>query len=220
MASDDVQRTYSEQGLKPMPAEDALDALGSLLAAGTTGHRLVANIDWERLKALHETRRPRPMLSGLTPSRLPTWEKLVASQINGNGGSLATAVSTQLAEAPASMRFDILARFVAAEAAVVMGEQSGDNISPDRGLFEMGMDSLMSIELRRRLEQGSGLKLPTTLTFNYPNINALAGFLETRFGAQAPVPTPFPQGHKVDEATAEDYDSISENDIAARDSME
>tara|TARA_R110002020_G_scaffold316899_2_gene532290 strand:- start:62062 stop:68664 length:6603 start_codon:yes stop_codon:yes gene_type:complete len=225
MASDDVQRTYSEQGLKPMPAEDALDALGSLLAAGTTGHRLVANIDWERLKALHETRRPRPMLSGLTPSRLPTREKLVASQINGNGGSLATAVSTQLAEAPASMRFDILARFVAAEAAVVMGEQSGDNISPDRGLFEMGMDSLMSIELRRRLEQGSGLKLPTTLTFNYPNINALAGFLETRFGAQAPVPTPFPQGHKVDEAIAEDYDSISENDIAARlratlDSME
>lgn len=35
------------------------------------------------------------------------------------------------------------------------------------------MDSLMSVELRRRLEHGIGQVLPSTLTFNYPNIDAL-----------------------------------------------
>jgi hypothetical protein len=40
------------------------------------------------------------------------------------------------------------------------------------------MDSLMSVELRRRLERGIGQSLPSTLTFNYPNIAALATFIE------------------------------------------
>ena len=47
----------------------------------------------------------------------------------------------------------------------------------------MGMDSLMSVELGRRLERGVGRKLPSTLTFNYPNIGELAAFLDREVGA-------------------------------------
>jgi hypothetical protein len=41
----------------------------------------------------------------------------------------------------------------------------------------MGMDSLMSVELKRRLEKCCGKRLPSTLTFNYPNVSALAAYL-------------------------------------------
>ena len=55
------------------------------------------------------------------------------------------------------------------------------------GLFDLGMDSLMAVELKRRLERGVGQPLPSTLTFNYPNVGALAGFLETVLQAPHPV---------------------------------
>lgn len=44
-------------------------------------------------------------------------------------------------------------------------------------LFDMGMDSLMAVELRGRLERSLGVPLPSTLTFNYPTIRALTDYL-------------------------------------------
>ena len=80
----------------------------------------------------------------------------------------------------------------------------------------MGMDSLMSVELRRRLEVGTGLKLPTTVTFNYPNVNALAGFLDSRFGIQTSPAKMETTGKTELSQPVDDYDSISEEDLAAR----
>ena len=50
-------------------------------------------------------------------------------------------------------------------------------------LLELGMDSLMSVELRKRLESGVGRALPSTLTFNYPNVAALAGYIDAELSA-------------------------------------
>jgi acyl transferase domain-containing protein/SAM-dependent methyltransferase/acyl carrier protein len=215
LATDDTQRTYGEQGLKPMQADAALEALGRMINAPGARHRLVASIDWERLKALHETRRPRPMLSDLGHVAAIARGELKTLGIKRDSIA-ASDLQAKLAASPEAARRDILAQFVAGEAAIVMGETSGDAISPDRGLFEMGMDSLMSVDLRRRLEQGTGLKLPTTVTFNYPNVNALAGFLESRFEIQAP-PAKMETASKPDPVQpVDDYDSISEEDLVAR----
>jgi acyl carrier protein len=46
-----------------------------------------------------------------------------------------------------------------------------------RGFFDMGMDSLTSIELKKRLETSLGCLLPSSLTFTYPNIAALVDYL-------------------------------------------
>jgi hypothetical protein len=40
----------------------------------------------------------------------------------------------------------------------------------------MGMDSLTSVEFRNRLQKSLGKSLPSTLTFNYPNIDSLASY--------------------------------------------
>ena len=216
LASDETQRTYGEHGLQPMNAEGALDALGGLIRASRSCHRLVANIDWDRLKALHETRRSRPLLSRLGQAAQLASDSRNNSVAQGDNSSAENDLQSKLANAHESARIEILAEFVAAEAAIVMGESSGEIIPPDRGLFEMGMDSLMSVELRRRLEQGTGLKLPSTLTFNYPNVNALADFLNSRFGIQT-APTKIEVTETPSPATPlDDYDSISEEDLAAR----
>ena len=49
-----------------------------------------------------------------------------------------------------------------------------------QGFFRMGMDSLMSVQLRQRLENSfDGCSLPLTLAFEYPNIEALTSIFGT-----------------------------------------
>jgi acyl carrier protein len=54
--------------------------------------------------------------------------------------------------------------------------QSAD-INPEAGFFEMGMDSLMVVELKDALEQQLGCTLEATLIFDHPNLKALAKYL-------------------------------------------
>ena len=45
------------------------------------------------------------------------------------------------------------------------------------GFFDLGMDSLMAVELRRRLEQGVGSEMPVTLAMDHPRLSDVADYL-------------------------------------------
>jgi acyl carrier protein len=57
-------------------------------------------------------------------------------------------------------------------------------------LMDLGMDSLMALQLCSGLNEALGLRqsLPSTLMFDYPTIDAIAGYLLERTSAAAPVP--------------------------------
>ncbi len=47
----------------------------------------------------------------------------------------------------------------------------------EQGFVELGLDSLMALSLKSRLETGLNVSLPATLLFEYPNISTLTDFL-------------------------------------------
>ncbi|MBE9169285.1 type I polyketide synthase [Pleurocapsales cyanobacterium LEGE 06147] len=83
----------------------------------------------------------------------------------------------QLNAAPAKQRQAILTASLQKEVATVLGRDSSQTLDPQLGFFEMGMDSLMTLELKNRLQASLGHALPSTLTFEYPTIEALVGYL-------------------------------------------
>ena len=50
-------------------------------------------------------------------------------------------------------------------------------LSDDQVLQDLGLDSLMAVELRNTLVMQTGLKVPTTLVFDHPTLGAITSWL-------------------------------------------
>jgi amino acid adenylation domain-containing protein len=174
-ASAETRRSFEEAGLLPMSSDEALDALGRLLA-GPVAQGIVGRIDWTLYKPLFELRKSRPFLSlvGATP------QPAGVTGVPAAGGAVG-----DFAEQPPAERQKLLLAFVRGAAATVLSAEE-DAVPPDVDLLELGMDSLMAVDLRRRLEAGVGKPLPSNLVFNHPSVSALATFLAGLFE----IPTP------------------------------
>lgn len=213
LASADAQHSYRESGLRPMRTTDACAAMGRLVASGIA-EMAVADVDWPTLKPLHEARRRRPFLQRIATTARPA--------VNVERNPQEPSLAERLTRTHERARRDLLLQFVNEEVVRVLEAAPDASVPTDVGLFDMGMDSLMSVELRKRLERGSGLSLPSTLTFNYPNIDALVGFLEREFAASMPAQKPDVAGSTVADVQkgasngTSDVSALSDAELEAR----
>ncbi len=204
VASDAERRTVASFGLSPLPSDQALELFGSLLTSADTAQIAIAAVDWSLLKPAYETRRQRPFL-----------ELMATRSVTRQVGATVEqpALLGQIDGLPVGERRDRIVAFLRGEVARALGIKSAQSIDTGTGLFEMGMDSLMSVELKARIETAVGKSLPSTLTFNYPTIDALTGFLDGSVlpvAAQA-VPVQVVQARASSPVIGDD---MSEDDLA------
>lgn len=85
----------------------------------------------------------------------------------------------QLRNTPASDRQEQLIAYLCTQVAQVLGLTSTASLELQTGFFNLGMDSLTSVDLRNRLQNDLECSLPATLAFDYPTLATLEEYLRT-----------------------------------------
>lgn len=156
---------WQRQGVRPMDPSAALRALKIALESGPS-QIAVMDMDWERFVANRKS------------SDTALIEEIVRSR--NSEPSASTTDSNALAgvlKAPASDRKALLAHHIRERARKVLAMDPGFSIADDVPLQDIGLDSLMALELRNELTQSLGLTLSAGLLFNYPTVAELSEHL-------------------------------------------
>jgi hypothetical protein len=174
MAADLLGRgrdVFAARGLEMIEPQIAFTRLERLLADGTP-YGAVIPIDWARFLSHIPDGGDRSYFSLLTSAPKPR-ATVVAKK---------SSLLERLKAMPTARRRDALSAELAASACHVIGLDDGTTIAPTDPLREVGLDSLMAVELRNVLVRLGGQALPATLLFDYPNLDALTSHLHRIWG--------------------------------------
>ena len=127
------------------------------------------------------------------------------------------ALRTELASLPEARQRDALTKHVRGRIAAV-ARLDGNAIGPRQRFFDMGLDSLMAVELRNSLQQATGVALPATVAFDYPTLEALVDYLGQQLfaGDRNEDQTPEPVAvQRVEQTEASALEALDADGIAA-----
>jgi phthiocerol/phenolphthiocerol synthesis type-I polyketide synthase B len=153
----------------------------------------VVAADWDRLATAYRT-----------CASLRIVDDLLADDADGETFSGRTEFREALRACEPERRRQLLVDHLSAHVAAAMGLASPQLVDPVAGFFQFGMDSLMSVTLQRSLSESLGHVLPASVVFDYPTVEALAGYLATILPELIDV---------VDGEDVDVYDELSEDEL-------
>nr|BAO66539.1 type I polyketide synthase [Streptomyces sp. MJ635-86F5] len=169
-AQGDDEELLRRQGLPPMEPDHAVTALERAVAEGVATVT-VADVAWNRFAAGFTAGRPSPLIGDL-----PEVQQTLAGTPDAQFGDVpaATEIGRRLAGLDPAEQHSVVLELVCRQAALVLGHAAPDAIETGRAFRDLGFDSLSAVELRNRLAESTGLRLPTTMVFDYPTPVGLA----------------------------------------------
>jgi amino acid adenylation domain-containing protein len=158
----DVARYLEQSGLRAIPVQDALNALGSLLLRGCS-NVAAADIEWPLIaRAMPATARS-GYLSDLSSSHAP-------------GHAAADSLRSRFLQSPTADRPKLIADFLKQQIGAVL-KLDAASIDIERPLVELGLDSLTSFELKNRIEAAIAASLPITRFLQKPTVTQLTALI-------------------------------------------
>ncbi|MEH0972254.1 SDR family NAD(P)-dependent oxidoreductase [Micromonospora sp. CPCC 205546] len=164
-------------GLLPHSVEEG-HALFDAACRSNEAHLVPVTIDVAAVRAASDAA---PPLHGL--ARVP--RRRQAATRPG-----ASALARELAGRSEQEQRGLLLDIVRTQVATVLAQPDVDAVSVAEPFRQLGFDSLMAVELRNRLNTATGLRLPATLTFDYPTPEALVEYLRGELGGREEEPAP------------------------------
>jgi acyl transferase domain-containing protein/NAD(P)-dependent dehydrogenase (short-subunit alcohol dehydrogenase family) len=165
----DRERLLS-RGFEPMSTQQGLEAFERIMQNGTP-QAAAALADWPRFIEHSPGHQAPPLLRD------------IARRTRGRPGNATADAAAgadffaQLTALPLMQRWPHILAFVERHAARALGLAPGKTVDSQRPLRELGLDSLLSVELRNALAASLGRPLNATLLFDYPTVEALARHL-------------------------------------------
>ncbi|MGJ6127019.1 SDR family NAD(P)-dependent oxidoreductase [Mycolicibacterium sp. Y3] len=168
MADPDARAQLERRGVRTLSPADALAGMADVIV-GDTAQGIVARIDWSRFLPIYLQTGQRSLLAEVA-------REVPDSVAAAPGPSGTTRFVEQLTAAPVQQRKKLVLEYLR-DAVAEVTQIDASEIREEGGFFDLGMDSLMAVELRRRLEQAVGKELPATLAMDYPRLTDVADYL-------------------------------------------
>lgn len=164
-AVNDIRRhQWQVMGVRPMQAETALNAMQTVMGSDEANMAII-DIDFN------------DYVNSLDAGNRENYFQAVLSQqpdqAQKNRASAESIVS--LLQQNPDRQQELMLNHISQLVGSVLGISA--DIDLRRGFFELGMDSLTSMELRNRLQRELEITLDATLTFKYPTVSALSDYL-------------------------------------------
>ena len=173
MADAEARAQLERRGVRTLSPADALAGMADVMAGAGTGtpEAIVARVDWARFLPIYLQTGRRSLLAEVA-------REVPDSMAATPGSAASTRLVTDLTAAPVQQRKKLVLEYLRDAVAEVTRVDAAE-IREEAGFFDLGMDSLMAVELRRRLEHAVGAELPVTLAMDYPRITDVADYLLT-----------------------------------------
>jgi acyl carrier protein len=160
-------RRWEDEGIKLFSPGRGARAFASVLGR-PLGRIVAGEADWDRFTAAK-------------PVRNALYERVVQP-----GGAQAHSLDLDaLRQQPQAERLAALEQFVRIRTADVLHLDDPDSIDPYAEFTQLGLDSLVAVELKNKLEAALQLPLPPQLVFDHPSPDRLSAFLEQQLTAAA-----------------------------------
>jgi len=173
MAVPEFQQQLKQMGLQALQPELALQMLDTLWNQKIT-QAIVADVDWNRFKPLYEYTGRNTLLAEIDTG------------VQEESHSATSPLLSELSDKPDSEAISTITSYLRREVAKVLGLQDPTEIHPHQGFAEMGMDSMLALNLRRNLEGLCGMNISPTLIFDFPNVTKLSKIIRQRIMQQHP----------------------------------
>jgi len=161
------------QGILPLDVHTGLDLLDRALQR-PEAVLVTARFELQLLAQARAGTVDEAFLRALLTPALPVAHNAAAAE--------PTSLRDRLEATPEAGRTDLVLQLVRGEVAAVLRLAGPAAVAPGRPLKELGLDSLMAVELRNRLATLAGRSLSSTVAFDYPTCRALAEHLLTLLG--------------------------------------
>jgi len=162
------------QGISGIGEEEGFRLLCRLIRSKAP-QAAVIRADWDRFAAAFAGAGGHPLMGADAPALPET-----SGPARGKD-----FLREQLASVKPGEALPLLSAHVRGAVAGILKMPDRSEIGQRHRLFDMGMDSMMALELKKILESDTGLKLPATLVFDYPTVEDLTGFLGDRLLAES-----------------------------------
>jgi NADPH:quinone reductase-like Zn-dependent oxidoreductase/acyl carrier protein len=150
--------------MRPLPTSQALAALDRLFEKNGPAQAVTMSVDWTQLARSFNGQPPPALISDLLR------EKARPASANAARESGPRLSMQELHATPPALRHALLLAHVQKSLAQVMSLDAPE-LDPEESMSNLGLDSLMALELQHSLEESFGAKLPLDLLMGLPSLN-------------------------------------------------
>ncbi|MEM7497170.1 MAG: SDR family NAD(P)-dependent oxidoreductase [Pseudomonadota bacterium] len=174
------------QGARAIPPSLGLDILDCALAGDLPDEVIVLPVDWRAWLDAQPTLAGQTLFATLARAAAPSDPN--APDPAASARPPAETLGDRLASAPASRHLALVTGAVRAAAAEILGHTDAGHVPVTRPLGELGLDSLMAMQLRDRLASMAALPLGPQIVYDHPSVAALSEHLLAMLSGSADVP--------------------------------